>query len=240
MKNEITLKVYDVDYSFIIKNYLAPDLWQKTWTLFVYKNVRVTLELYEIEVRKPIKIRFKVYIQDERYNNYNFVTHDTENSNINVLKRQINGEIRDLIEGMEQYYIRQEDDYQQLCQSYHDERERLEDIAKEYLDDNGITLEDVRDAYIDKYVCDNAKGSVYMNNYVNGRKYKNLPDLWLVFYKAIGDDNKYQQVYDTISDDPYFESRLEDINEYIKILSNEDSEEFENYFDDMKLQLEGI
>ena len=35
MKNELALKVYDIDYSFIIKNYLSPELWEKTWTLFV-------------------------------------------------------------------------------------------------------------------------------------------------------------------------------------------------------------
>ena len=28
------LKVYEIDYSFIIKNYLNPEMWSKTWTLF--------------------------------------------------------------------------------------------------------------------------------------------------------------------------------------------------------------
>lgn len=66
MKNEIALKVYDVDYSFIIKNYLASDLWQKTWTLFVYKNVRVTLDLYKIEVKKHTRKRkSKVIVSEE-------------------------------------------------------------------------------------------------------------------------------------------------------------------------------
>ena len=59
MRNEMTLKKYDVDYSFIIRNYLSPELWKKTWTLFVYKNIRITLNLYYIWVNDPIKIDFK-------------------------------------------------------------------------------------------------------------------------------------------------------------------------------------
>ena len=30
----IDLKVYDIDYEFIIKNYTDPKLWDKTWNLF--------------------------------------------------------------------------------------------------------------------------------------------------------------------------------------------------------------
>ncbi len=29
MKNEVALKVYEVNYDFIIKNYLSPELWEK-------------------------------------------------------------------------------------------------------------------------------------------------------------------------------------------------------------------
>ena len=45
------IKVFDVDYSFIIKNYLDPKMWQKEWTLFL-------LEEYE---------EFKEYIKTEEY-----------------------------------------------------------------------------------------------------------------------------------------------------------------------------
>ena len=240
MKNEVALKVYDVDYSFIIKNYLAPDLWDKTWTLFVYKNVRVNLQLYQIDVKKPIKIRFKITIQDENFNDYDFVTHDTENSNINVLKRQINGEISRLIDVMERHYIKQEDGYKSLRNAYYDEEDRLRDIAKSYLDENGITLEDVRDAYIDKYVSDNSKGYTFMNNYVDGRKYKNKPDLWLIFYKAIGNDDKYNNICNTLSNDPSFENTMEEIKEYINMLSDDESDEYQEWYSDMTDCLEAI
>lgn len=33
-----TIKVYEIDYDFIIKNYLDPKLWNKSWTVFVYRD----------------------------------------------------------------------------------------------------------------------------------------------------------------------------------------------------------
>ena len=240
MKNELALKVYDIDYSFIIKNYLIPELWEKTWTLFVYKNVRVTLDLCEIATKKPIVIRFRIKIQDENYDNSLLISHDTDNSNINVLKRQINGAIRDLINYMERYYIRQETGYKDLERTSWDEDEKLREIAESYLDENNITLSDVRDAYIDKYVSDNAKGNTYLNNYIDGRKYKRLTDLWLVFYKAINDDEHYESIVNQLHNENWFDKVLIDIKEYIDILSDDTSDKYNDYFSEMEYNLEGI
>lgn len=240
MKNELALKVYDIDYSFIIKNYLSPELWEKTWTLFVYKNVRVTLDLCEIVTKKPIVIRFRIKIQDENYDNSILISHDTENSNINVLKRQINGTIRDLINYMERYYIRQENGYRDLQRKSWDEDEKLREIAESYLDENNITLSDVRDAYIDKYVSDNAKGNTYLNNYIDGKKYKTLTDLWLVFYKAINDNEHYESIVNQLHNETWFDKILIDIKEYIDILSDDTSDKYNNYFSEMEYNLEGI
>lgn len=240
MKNELALKVYDIDYSFIIKNYLSPELWEKTWTLFVYKNVRVTLDLCEIVTKKPIVIRFRIKIQDENYDSSILISHDTENSNINVLKRQINGTIRDLINYMERCYIRQEKGYRDLQRTSWDEDEKLREIAESYLDENNITLSDVRDAYIDKYVSDNAKGNIYLNNYIDGRKYKTLTDLWLVFYKAINDNEHYEFIVNQLHNETWFDKILIDIKEYIDILSDNTSDKYNDYFSEMEYNLEEI
>ena len=42
--NNLVIKRYEVDYSFIIKNYLHESLWNKKWTLFVYKNYTFYLD----------------------------------------------------------------------------------------------------------------------------------------------------------------------------------------------------
>lgn len=240
MNNELVPKVYEIDYSFLVKNYLSPDLWDKTWTLFVYRNIKVTLEMYQIEVRRPRKLTFKLTITENNYMNTTYITYDMENGNFEVLKRQINGGIRTLINYVEQYHIRQEDGYKQLERNLSDEREMLEDIARSYLDENGITLEDVRDAYVDRYVSDNLKGYTYKNNYVEGRQYKCRPDVWLVYYNIIGDKTKIEAIQNILIRDTRFEDLLEEFKEYNLIMENKDSEDYYNYVNDMTLALEGI
>lgn len=241
MNNELVPKVYDIDYSFLIKNYLSPDLWDKTWTLFVYRNVKVTLEMYNIAVRRPIKLTFKLTISEGDFYTWDLVTHDMENSNFEVLKKQIHCAIRDLINCLELHHIKQEDGYKQIERNIREEQEILKDIASSYLDTNGITLEDVRDAYIDRYVSDNEKGSVYRCNYLDGRKYKNRPDVWLVYYNIIGDETKINAIKSILIRDEKFENLLEEFKEYNLIMeADKDSEEYQDYINDMELALEGI
>ena len=58
-------RVYDVDYSFIVKNYLNPELWDMKWTLFMYKDFIIYLELYSINC-KDKEITFKLYYNDKK------------------------------------------------------------------------------------------------------------------------------------------------------------------------------
>lgn len=53
------IKVWKMDYSFIIKNYLNPALWQKTWTLFEYKDFVITIKLTKIETEN-MRIVFRL------------------------------------------------------------------------------------------------------------------------------------------------------------------------------------
>lgn len=241
MTNELTPKVYEIDYSFLIKNYLSPELWDKTWTLFVYRNIKVTLEMDYINVRRPRRLTFRLTIIENTYSTNKYISYDMENSNFEVLKKQINGGIRDLINSLEQHCIKKEDGYSQLCDSLTEERRRLEDIANSYLDENGISLRDVRDAYVDKFVSDNTKGWTYRDNYVAGRKYKCRPDVWLIYYNIIGDKTKIEAIQNILIKDSKFDDLLKEFREYNFVMeAEEDSETYNDYVDDMTLALEGI
>lgn len=241
MNNELVPKVYEIDYSFLIKNYLSPELWDKTWTLFVYRNIKITLEMYQIDVRRPRRLTFRLKLNELNYIQTTLITYDMENGNFEVLKKQVNGGIRNLIDWLEQYNIRGEESYKQLERNEREEREILTDIAKSYLDENGITLSDVRAAYIDRYVDDNRKGYTHKNNYVCGRKYKCRPDVWLVYYNIIGDKTKIEAIKNILIKDENFDQLLEEFKEYNLIIeSDKDSEEYQDYINDMELALESI
>lgn len=241
MKNEMVIKTYDIDYSFIINNYLDKEMWDKTWTLLVYKNTRVELSLYQIRCKRPTTITFFIKVDTGEYSDTNSIDYDLENSNINVLKKQINGCIRTGIQYCERFKIQDEDGYKNIQNAEREERDMLREIAEEYLDDNGITLNDVREAYIDKYVDDNSKTYTYLSNYIDGRKYITMNDLWLVFAKITNDDELCKIIENKNQYDELFEEKQKEINEFIDLMnSEEDSEKYQEYIADMKDELFAI
>lgn len=237
MENQLQIKTYDIDYSFIIKNYLDKKLWHKEWTIFVYKNFIFKISLYEINVSRD-SIGFKISISDNEYSNYDFITYYTKQSNLKILKKQINGEIFTLIENAESYYIRQEDGYKTIRNAESEEEQMLTEIAEEFLDDNGVSNKEIREVYIDNYVSSNKKTDVYLSNYRTGRKYCVLSDLYLVYTKIVEDETRYNNVLNKISNDTQFMKILEEVNMYINKLQNE--EEQEELIEEFKECLEAI
>ena len=239
MRNEITLKKYDVDYSFIIRNYLSPELWKKTWTLFVYKNIRITLNLSYIWVNDPIKISFKISIKTPEYSTYTLKDHTIDVSNLTILKKQIDNAILFLINDYERYVISKTKTYQDLLDTAVRENERLQEIAENYLDKNGIYIEDVRDAYIEYYVDKNNTGDSYLSSYKDSMKSNHCTDLWLVYARATNDEKLEKEIKERLTRDDYVDI-LKDIQEYIDILSDEDSNKYNDYFEEKESNLESI
>ena len=110
------IKVYDIDYSFIIKNYLNPEMWQKTWTLFQYKTFVVTLQLTYINCQDE-KITLRVKIKDnssEHEYAYDWgrnpdkdasddVYYSLKINNLNFLKNSVENSVFNAIERLEKY-----------------------------------------------------------------------------------------------------------------------------------------
>lgn len=224
MNNNLIIKQYDVDYSFIIKNYLDESLWNKKWTLFVYKNYSFYLELYEIQVKNK-RICFKISFNDLTY----YILYFKEQSNIDVLKKQINGAIFSLIEMYEHTLIKKEKEYQKIEYGKNEEINLLTNIAEEFLDENNVSNDEIRQAYIDKYVDDNTKTDNYLLDYISIREYKVLTDLYLVYTKASGDNHRYNIVNKTAKKEPNYNKLMEEVNEYLEKLEN-DKEDLEVEF----------
>lgn len=241
MKNEIILKKYDIDYSFIISHYLDPQLWDRQWTLFVYKDTKVTLNLESIRCRKPVNIEFRITVETHSKRDSNCISYDLSNGNLTVLQKQINSCIKTGIDYCEKWTIEEEDGYRELDHAINEEQDRLREIAEEYLDENNITLDDVREAYIDRYVSDNAKGYTHRDNYVNGRRYIPFSDLWLVFAKITDNEDLYNNIVDRIKNSADFENIMSEMNTFIEEMNTEsDSDEYEEYMDNMRDNLVGV
>lgn len=219
-----TIKQYNIDYEFLISNYLNKELWKKKWNLFVYKDNVFTLNLYTIHTKSD-SISFEI--------NYNkldsfcseTITYYLNNTTIKVLKQQINGAIFRLMERYDEQLCRNTDGYREICRMYNDECDELREIAKDYLDDCGVTQDDIREVYIDRYVSDNTKCDIHKSNYVRGNKYKQIPDMFLVFTKITDDKNRYNIVVDALQDYGYIERVENEIKEFKSYFETNDYKE---------------
>lgn len=190
------IKVYKIDYDFIISNYLDQSLWKKKWNLFVYKDHVFNLNLYSIDTKNN-KITFEITYNKRSYSN-ELVSYDIQNTSIKILKQQINGAMFRLMEKEDETMARSSSGYQRIRDAYEDEEQRLREIAEAFLDENGIQLDEVREAYIDRYVSNNGKMYSMLNNYLEGTKYTFLTELLLVFTKVTEDTKRYENVCNAV------------------------------------------
>lgn len=228
MENKMILKVFDVDYSFIIKNYLNPELWEKEWTLFVYKKFVVTLKLIYIYVYCN-KIEFEIKVTDNNSTSWNrsqtrSVTYSLKTNNITILKKAINSAIIKAFKDIEDnLYIAQTDTYYKLKDMKYEERVKLEEIAKEFLDENNITNENIRDSYIEAYVDNTEKVWSLIGDYEIKNRFRMTPDLYLTF--AIATDNKELEDDVLKANEDTREELLKKIEELEEYMQTEEYEE---------------
>ena len=248
MKNKLKdIKVYESDYNFIIKNYLNPEMWQKTWTLFQYKTFVVTLQLTYINCQDE-KITLRVRIKDNSNTHkyayswgrnldkeaYDDVYYSLKVNDLKFLKTSVESSVFRAIEKLEEYNIIASEDYLNLQEMYSNEQDVLRRIAEEFLDANDVSNEDIRDAYIETYVSNNTKLDSYLTRIVEKNQYLIFPDLYLVFANATNNDKtikKWEQILEENND---IEELKTTIQEYIDYM------ESEGFEDDMSSNLEEI
>lgn len=231
------IKTWKMDYSFIIKNYLNPALWQKTWTLFEYKDFVITIKLARIET-EDMRIVFRLNLRDNgrpnTWGDQEDVSYSLKSSSIKFLIKSINGAIFRMIGYHEMNHVLEDlPVYIDAKQQGDIEIEKLTALASEFLDDEGVTNEEIREAYIDKYVDDNKQNNEYIQRLRSAYEYHLLTDFYLVFAESIGDDTKYQTVMNRLEENE-IENVLKEISQYKTYIETDD------YQEEMKDLLEAI
>ena len=179
MENGLVLKIWKMDYSFLIKNYLNPEMWQKEWTLFEYKNFKVTMHIWSIQTRlEQILLDVRVHYVDENgYSDYKerTISFSLKIEDVTFLKRQINSAIFELMVNIErELFVIKTDDYYRLLDMKREEEYKLTEIAEKFLYESGVNNDNLREAYIDAYVSEYAKVPDMLCDYVQSRTYKEI------------------------------------------------------------------
>lgn len=245
MENLPTIKVFKIDYSFLMKNYLNPELWKKEWTLFAYKTFTITLQIYSIKAKEE-KIMFLITVYNHDINSNgidnkctNYIECSLKLEDLTFLKRQINSCIFNTICNMEKvYFILETDEYRELSDKKYEERNRLRQYAEEFLDECGVTSDACREAYIEAYIDENEQVVNLIGDYISAKVYTMLPDLFLTFLSTLEDDPKKEirtkEIELAIGSEDY-KDVMERIQEFK--LEFEDEENFEA---EMKSKLEEV
>lgn len=187
-------KVYKVDYEFLIKNYLDPSLWKKTWTIYVYKDNIFTISLSSIDCN-VMSVYFKIrYNKLELWQSRSIEYPLNGEMSIDILMRKINGTVWNLMCDYEEKLIKKSDGYNRIASQISEEKDRLQEIAEEFLDDNNVTNDSIREAYIDRYVGDNSRIATMLSNYQDGCRYTFLTEDMLIFTKATDDKARFDTV----------------------------------------------
>lgn len=242
MENKmLALKVYNVDYSFIIKNYLDQKLWEKEWTIFTYKRFEITLKLDSIGIKNK-RIWFEVTIKDNSEENKNYFGKSVRDTfsyalsveNINILKNTLNHTIFCLMQKLEEEsYTELTYEYKKIIDMRYEELEKLEKIAEEFLDSERVRNEEIREAYIEYYINKNEKVYELRDNYKNEMKYRMITDFYVAFLKATDDKDRLEIIRQKIGNSK-LEETLEKIKEYEEYMETEEFEE------EMKNNLEEV
>ena len=227
-----TLKVYNIDYEFIIKNYLSQSLWKKIWTLLQYKEHIITLNLYKI-MTKDNEIVFEIKYQG--FWGTEYITYNINNTSIKILKQQINGAMFRIIERYEEFLIEATEGYKKIEESKWEERNMLKDIARDFLDREGVTNDEIREVYIDRYVDKNETVYEQLSSYKRVSKYTILTDLFLIFCEITLDKTRMKTIIDANREHTMRLVSIEsEVKEFMERLNTTD------YIEELECELEGL
>ena len=241
METGLVIKTYKMDWSFLIKNYLNPEMWQKRWTLFQYGPYKVTLNIFSIytlseQITFDIQIHYALPNKMLTYAETS-MCFSLKIDDLTFLKRQINSAIFETMIKVERDLIRRQEDYNELEKMKFKEEEQLENITKNFIESNGVTNEHLIEAYVDAYVDEYAQMPDKIAAYVDSQVYHHFPSFYLTWLDTLEDDPKKEirtrEIKNALSDDER-EQVLKDIEEYKKYI---ETEEFEN---EMKDKLEEV
>lgn len=239
MEKGLILKNYEIDYSFIIKNYLQPEMWQKKWTLFVYKGYVFTLRMTSIYVQEE-KVNFYVRLEDtlntkdyrDEWNdcsgeNYveEFVQYSLKINDVSFLEKMTDTAMLMCIKKLELKKIMGLAEYQEIRHGKIQEEETLTQIAEDFLDNNNVTNGDIRQAYIEVFVNNNKKIESKLRKYQDLRQYKELTDLYLIFANINKNEKLIETIKENILDTEKLKILEKEVNEYIENLETEEFQE---------------
>lgn len=198
---EVSTKIFKFDIDFILKNYLDQRLWNKTWTIFEYDGLKLSMRLTKIDLQDR-NIYYEIVGTNDKYNTrmflwYSKIPIDLQEENKQQYIKSFHRTCFEAISSLEWYAIFFSDAYIMALKNEDEYNDTLKDIANEFLDKNDVTNKAIRDAYIDAYVSDNSIKS-YTSAVAESQRDFRYSRYFLTLSLYFGRDDLYEKYNDTL------------------------------------------
>lgn len=200
--SNISTKLVYLDLKTILENFRNPEFWEKEWLIFKSKEIEAywsmtSINLLDNKIISCITLKaskgritrggkhFLLPYEVKRKSDWGLSDNSCRPIPINhsdytqeVFERNIFSTLVDTIEKAEKEMIKNTYEYDEAYQIEDDMKEKLREIASDFLDEEGVTNDAIRDAYIDTYVSDNLDNSL-TSEIVRNAQFKFFKSLYL-------------------------------------------------------------
>ena len=254
MNNNISTKLVFLDLDVIMANYRNPKFWEKSWLIFKSKELEIkwhitNINILDNKIESCISIApghitrggKRFYYSYEFTNKTGYSWYSTscrpipiQNSDYkqDTLNRNILNTILNTMKKMEEEFITHTYEYRKAQTLESEQNDRLREIAENFLDSENVTNDEIREAYIDKFVSDNSN-SDFTSEVISGAQFK--------FFKTA-----YLHVCSWFNNKEMFDNYAQALKNFVpkkvifKILKKYEEIETDEWLEEMKDQLEAI
>ena len=248
MENTVSTQVVKLDLQTILANYKDPKFWSKKWTIIDTKQVKIvwyisSIDCTENKINSVLKVSNKnikrgkkdlnhagywysesVGVSPIPINNPDYTERHFENA--------ILGKVLELLGDVERHCTYEYAEYKEAERLQEEIKDKLRTYAEEFLDDNNVTNEEIRDAYIEKYINDNYEAGELTSKIIDRYHYKIIPNVYLYVYAWFNREEEFDK-FETEKMGHRVSTRME----IWRMVQKIQTEEWEN---GMKEQLNGI
>lgn len=244
----ISTTIYRMDLSWIYKHYLDQEAWKKKWCLFDYDGLRVEFHLASIDIEDNIihgrtdisyagdKRRKIAPFVFDRYHYYGDMSIPLNNPEYTqeCFEKKLNGNVYYQLKMVEDDVICHRREYKSLQDYLDSYDQKLEDIANDFLDEQNVTNDDIREAYIDWYKDKMKDQSGYdLDDIVRDYQYTILTKFYCLYASMVNDQKNFE-LYRSYYDKQTPKSHRLDYYKLVKRLEDE------GYIEDLKGGLEPL
>ncbi|HRF69958.1 MAG TPA: hypothetical protein PKV66_00850 [Candidatus Pelethenecus sp.] len=203
---ELSTKVVRLDVDVILRNYNKPEFWKKEWLIFKSNIFEIYARIYSIDVKKN-QIQMEVYKKSDytyckklnrRIYSYSYFANTFtipighSDYSKHKFQKDLLAHALKLICDVEEKMIINYQEYKNASELEEEYKEKLKSIAEEFLDQEGVSNKDIREAYIDSYIdkCDIPN---YTYDVLKNYRYTVIPYEYLMLTAFFNDKEKYDE-----------------------------------------------